>query len=404
MRTMRTVIVLGASLAGLHAAEALRDQGFDGRLVLVGDEPHRPYDRPPLSKDFLVGAADRQDIRLRSPEHEHRLAAEWLLGRRAVALDPRERVVQLSDGTRLTGDGIVIATGARPRTLRGPAQLPGVHTLRTLDDAIALRAGLAAAGHVALVGAGFIGSEVAASARKLGRPVTLIEADRIPMRRQLGPGLGKLCAGLHRDHGVDVQLGVGVERLLGTGRVTGLRLTDGRELSADIVVLALGVEPEVGWLAGSGIAVDNGVVTDAGCATSVPHVVAVGDVANHHNPFTGGRLRVEHWTNAIEQAATAARTLLTGVSAPGPVKPPYFWSDQYDVRIQFAGHTEPGDEAVVVDGDPDRRSFTAIYRRGAADVAVFAMNQPRQFTRLRRTLQPATLACDEDRYGLLSIT
>ena len=401
---MRTVIILGASLAGLHTAEALRNQGFDGRLLLVGDEPHRPYDRPPLSKDFLVGATGREDIRLRSPEHEHRLAAEWLLGRRAVALDTRERAVQLSDGTWLAGDGIVIATGARPRMLRGPAQLQGVHTLRTLDDAIALRAGLAAAGHVAIVGAGFIGAEVAASARKLGRHVTLIEADRIPMRRQLGPDMGKLCAGLHRDHGVDVQLGVGVDRLLGTGRVTGLRLTDGRELPADIIVLAIGVEPEVGWLAGSGIAVGNGVVTDAGCATSVPRVVAVGDVANHHNPFTGGRLRVEHWTNAIEQAATAARTLLTGVSAPGPAKPPYFWSDQYDVRIQFAGHTEPGDEAVVVDGDPDGRSFTAIYRRGAADVAVFAMNQPRQFTRLRRTLQPATLACDEDRYGLLSVT
>jgi 3-phenylpropionate/trans-cinnamate dioxygenase ferredoxin reductase subunit len=401
---MRTVIVLGASLAGLHAAEALRNQGFDGRLVLVGDEAHRPYDRPPLSKDFLVGAAGREDIRLRSPEHEHRLAAEWLLGRRAVALDTRERAVHLSDGTRLTGDGIVIATGARPRMLRGPAQLRCVHTLRTLDDAIAVRAGLAAAGHVAIVGAGFIGSEVAASARKLGRHVTLIEADRIPMRRQLGPDMGKLCAGLHRDHGVDVQLGVGVDRLLGIGRVTGLRLTDGRELPADIIVLAIGVEPEVGWLAGSGIAVGNGVVTDAGCATSVPRVVAVGDVANHHNPFTGGRLRVEHWTNAIEQAVTAARTLLTGVSAPGPAKPPYFWSDQYDVRIQFAGHTEEGDEAVVVDGDPDRRSFTAIYRRGAADVAVFAMNQPKQFTRLRRTLQPATLACDEDRYGLLSVT
>lgn len=401
---MRTVIVVGASLAGLHAAEALRDQGFDGRLVLVGDEPHRPYDRPPLSKDFLVGAAGREDIRLRSPEHEHRLAAEWLLGRRAVALDTRERAVQLSDGTRLTGDGIVIATGARPRMLRGRAQLRGVHALRTVDDAIALRAGLAAAGHVAIVGAGFIGSEVAASARKLGRHVTLIEADRIPMRRQLGPAIGKLYADLHRDHGVDVRLGVGVDRLLGTGRVTGLRLTDGRELPADAVVLAIGVEPEAGWLAGSGIAVDNGVVTDAGCATSVPHVVAVGDVANHHNPFTGGRLRVEHWTNAIEQAATAARTLLTGVSAPGPVKPPYFWSDQYEVRIQFAGHTETGDEAVVVDGDPDRRSFTAIYRRGAADVAVFAMNQPKQFTRLRRTLQPATLAYDEDRYEILSVT
>jgi len=401
---MRTVIVLGASLAGLHAAEALRDQGFDGRLVLVGDEPHRPYDRPPLSKDFLLGASGREDIRLRSPEREHRLAAEWLLGRRAVAFDPRDRAVQLSDGTRLTGDGVVIATGARPRTLPDQAHLDGVHTLRTVDDAIALRAGLAAAGHVAIVGAGFIGSEVAASARKLGRHVTVIEADRIPMRRQLGPAVGKLCADLHRDHGVKVELGVGVERLLGTGRVTGLRLTDGRELPADAVVLAIGVEPEASWLAGSGIAIDNGVVTDAGCATSVPHVVAVGDVANHHNPFTGGRLRVEHWTNAIEQAATAARTLLTGVSRPGPVKPPYFWSDQYDVRIQFAGHTEPGDEAVVVDGDPGRRSFTAIYRRGAADVAVFAMNQPRQFTRLRRTLQPATSAYAENRYEILSVT
>jgi 3-phenylpropionate/trans-cinnamate dioxygenase ferredoxin reductase subunit len=389
---MRTVIVVGASLAGLHAAEALRDQGFDGRLIIVGDELHRPYDRPPLSKGFLLGACGRHDIRLRSREQEHGLAAEWLLGRRAVALHPGECAVQLSDGTRLAGDGVVIATGARPRTLPGAAHPDGVHTLRTVDDAIALRAALAAAGHVAIVGAGFIGSEVAASCRKLGRHVTVIEADHIPMRRQLGPAIGRLCAGLHRDHGVNVELGVGVERLLGTQRVAGLRLTDGRALAADIVVVAIGVEPAVDWLAGSGIALDNGVLTDAGCATSVPHVVAVGDVANQNNPFTGGRVRVEHWTNAIEQAATAARTLLTGLSAPGAAKPPYFWSDQYDVRIQFAGHTRPGDDAVIVEGDPERRAFAAIYRRDGTDVAVLAMNHPKQFGRLRRTLQPATPA------------
>jgi 3-phenylpropionate/trans-cinnamate dioxygenase ferredoxin reductase subunit len=389
---VRTIVIVGASLAGLHAAEALRAEGFDGRLVIVGDESHRPYDRPPLSKAFLLGASAVEDLRLRPPEHEHALDAEWLLGLRAVALDPRDRAVELSDGTRIVCDGVVIATGARPRTLPGQARLDGVHTLRTVDDAAALRTTITRADHVVIVGAGFIGSEVAASCRTLGRHVTLVEADRIPMQRQLGPVIGRLCVDLHRDHGVDVELGVGVDGLLGAGRVTGLRLTDGRELAADAAVVAIGVGPNVDWLAGSGVELTNGVVTDAGCATSMPNVVAVGDVANHHNPFAGDRLRVEHWTNAVEQAATAARTLLTGMSVPGRARPPYFWSDQYDVRIQFAGHTRPGDEILIVEGAFDRRSFVATYRRAGRDVAVLAMNQPRQFGRLRRTLAPATPA------------
>ncbi|RZD76777.1 NAD(P)/FAD-dependent oxidoreductase [Streptomyces albidoflavus] len=387
---MKTLIIVGASLSGLHAAEALRAQGFDGRLAIVGEERHRPYDRPPLSKDFLLGTAGLDSLQLRPPEYEQSLDADWLLDRRAVALDPGGRAVELSDGSRVVGDGVIIATGATPRALRGAGDIKGLHTLRTLDDAVALRTSLATAQHVAVIGAGFIGSEVAASCRALGLEVTVVEADGVPLRRQLGPVMGQLCADLHRDNGVTVELGVGVEQVLGSGRVTGLRLTDGREIAADTVVAAIGVEPAVGWLAGSGVDLDNGVVTDAGCATAVPHVVAVGDVANHHNPFIGGQARIEHWTNGVEMAATAAQTLLSGQSATPPAKPPYFWSDQYNVRIQYAGHTRAGDEPVIVDGDTDSRSFVAVYRRGGADVAVLAMNNPRSFGRLRRALTPTS--------------
>ncbi len=385
---MKTGVIVGASLAGLHAAEAFRAQGFDGRLVIVGDEPHRPYDRPPLSKDFLRGAASSDDLRLRAPEQEDALAAEWVLGHRAVALHTQDRAVELSDGTRLVGDHIVIATGAKPRTLRGSTHLDGVHTLRTLDDAAALRADITNAEHVAIIGAGFIGSEVAASCRTLGLRVTVVEADDVPLRRQLGPVMGQLSAELHRDHGVTVELGVGVEQILGDQRLAGLRLTDGRDIAADVVVVAVGVQPTIDWLAGSGIALDNGVLTDAGGATPIPHVVAVGDVANSHNSFIGDQVRIEHWSNAIDQSATAVRTLLTGTSTPAAPKPPYFWSDQYDVRIQFAGHARPDDQPVIVEGDPNNRSFAAVYRRDGADVAVLAMNQTRLFGRLRRGLTP----------------
>ncbi|MFF8848233.1 NAD(P)/FAD-dependent oxidoreductase [Streptomyces sp. NPDC015127] len=387
---MRTITVVGASLAGLSTVRALRAEGYDGTIVVIGEERHTPYDRPPLSKDFLKGDLDADALALGDADEYEDLQVEWLLGERAVRLDAADRSLTLAGGRQLRTDGLVVATGAGPRTLPGTDRLAGVHTLRTLDDAQALRADLSSGlPRVAVIGAGFIGAEVASTAHRLGLHVTVIEALDVPLERQLGREMGLVCSSLHTDHGVRLLRGTGVAGLTGNGRVTGIRLTDGRLLPADVVVVGVGVRPATDWLAGSGVQVDDGVVCDAGCATNVPGVVAVGDVARCPNPFTGRHARIEHWSNATEQAKTAARTLLSGVSAPAPPTAPYFWSDQYQVRIQLAGHVAPGATPHVVEGDLDSRSFTAVYRREDTPVAVLSMNQPKLFNRLRRTLTPA---------------
>ena len=387
------ITVVGASLAGLSTVRALRTEGYDGGIVVVGEERHTPYDRPPLSKDFLKGAIDAGALALGDADEYADLDVQWLLGERAVRLDPATRSVVLAGGRQLRSDGVVVATGASPRTLPGTDGLTGVHTLRTLDDAEALRAELLdGSPRVVVIGAGFIGAEVASTARLLGLDVTVVEALDIPLERQLGREMGLVCSSLHNDHGVRLLSGTGVAELVGTGRVTGVRLADGRLLPADVVVVGVGVRPNTDWLAGSGVRVDDGVVCDSGCSTDVPGVVAVGDVARCPNPFTGRHARIEHWSNATEQARTAARTLLTGVPAPAPLTAPYFWSDQYGVRIQVAGYVAPGAEPEVVEGDVDSRTFTAVYRREGAPVAVLSLNQPKFFNRLRRTLVPAAAA------------
>jgi 3-phenylpropionate/trans-cinnamate dioxygenase ferredoxin reductase subunit len=377
---MRSIAIVGASLAGLCTVRALRAEGYDGDIVVVGEERHLPYDRPPLSKDFLKGDLDADALALGDSEEYEDLGVQWLLGERAVRLDPAARTVALAGGRELRTDGVVIATGASPRTLPGAEGLAGIHTLRTLDDALALRAELLnGLPRVVVIGAGFIGAEVASTAHRLGLHVTVVEALDVPLERQLGREMGLVCS-------------TGVAGFTGNGRVTGVQLADGRLLPADIVVVGVGVRPATDWLVGSGIQVEDGVVCDAGCATSVPGVVAVGDVARCPNPFTGRHARIEHWTNATEHAKTAARTLLSGTSAPAPASAPYFWSDQYRVRIQLAGHVAPGAEPQVVEGELDSRSFAAVYRREGAPVAVLAMNQPKLFNRLRRTLTPAAAA------------
>ncbi|MFE1341177.1 NAD(P)/FAD-dependent oxidoreductase [Streptomyces sp. NPDC058733] len=388
-----SITVVGASLAGLSTVRALRAEGYDGGIFVVGEERHLPYDRPPLSKDFLKGDIDADALALGDADEYDSLGVEWLLGERAVRLDPADCSLTLSGGRRLRTDGVVIATGASPRTLPGTDGLAGVHTLRTLDDARALRAELLdGLPRVVVIGAGFIGAEVASTAHRLGLHVTVVEALDVPLERQLGRTMGLVCASLHTDHGVRLLTGTGVAGLTGTERVTGVRLADGRELPADIVVVGVGVRPATDWLAGSGVPVDDGVVCDAGCATGIPGVVAVGDVARCPHPFTGRHARIEHWSNAGEQARTAARTLLTGVPAAAPVTAPYFWSDQYQVRIQLAGHVAPGAEPEIVDGDVDSRTFTAVYRRADIPVAVLSLNQPKLFNRLRRSLTPAVAA------------
>jgi NADPH-dependent 2,4-dienoyl-CoA reductase/sulfur reductase-like enzyme len=380
---MSTIAVVGTSLAGLRSAQELRRQGFDGRLVLIGEEPHQPYDRPPLSKDFLLGKLGTDDLALAGADDLAGLNAEWRLGTRAERLSGT--TVTLSDDTEIVADGVVIATGGTAKTLAGPGDLAGVHTLRTLDDAVALRHALAAGpSGVVVIGAGFIGAEVASTCWALGHEVTVIEAAPVPLAGVLGASMGAVCAGLHGHHGVRMLTGVGVASLLGTSAVTGVRLADGAEIPAELVVVGVGVRPNTAWLTGSGITVDDGVLADSGCVTRNPRVVAVGDVVRYQSPRRGKRVRAEHWTAATEQPAVAVRNLLAGSTVAHYERPGYFWSDQYGRRIQFAGVS--AGEARIVEGDPGERKFVATYVEGEKVVGVLAMDSPKTFTRLRRGL------------------
>ncbi len=377
--------MVGASLAGLSAARSLRKQGYDGRLVVVGDELHRPYDRPPLSKEFLAGTLGEAELALESDDED--LGAEWLLGVRATGLDHPRRVVRLGDGREVQADGVVIATGAAARTLPGSEGLAGVHTLRTLDDARALRDELARGGRLVVIGGGFIGAEVASTAYALGLDVTVVEAAPTPLAGPLGETMGAIVSALHADHGVRLECGVGVKGLSGETRVDAVLLEDGRSIAADIVVVGVGARPNVEWLEGSGIALDNGVKCGADGRTSLAGVVAVGDCANWYDPRAGFHRRVEHWTGARERPDAAVATLLAGGAVePGAPRPPYFWSDQYGVKIQFAGHAAGADSVTIEAGAADDRDVLAVYRRAGDPVAVLGMNQPRLFMRWRKQL------------------
>jgi 3-phenylpropionate/trans-cinnamate dioxygenase ferredoxin reductase subunit len=385
---MRSVTVVGASLAGLSTARALRAQGFDGRLVLVGDEPHAPYDRPPLSKAFLTGPTE-PDLALLT-DHDEQLDLEWRLGVPAAALDPAARSVTLADGSTVTGDAVVLATGARARRLPGTEGLAGVHVLRTRDDAVVLREALAAGGSLVVVGAGFIGAEVASSARSLNLEVTVVEAQTTPLAGPLGEQMGAVCGSLHADHGVRLLTGVGVARLVGTERVEAVELFDGTLLPADTVLVGVGAQPNVEWLAGSGLDVTGGVRTDATCATDAPGVVAVGDCALSYDLHAGRHLRAEHWTSALQQPVAAAVTLLGGRAPYTGV--PYFWSEQYGLQVQLAGSPAAGDDVTVVHGSVADRSFVATYERAGELVAVLGVGAPGPFTRWRRALRGAAAA------------
>jgi NADPH-dependent 2,4-dienoyl-CoA reductase/sulfur reductase-like enzyme len=385
-----TIAIVGASLAGWSAARALREHGHDGRIVVIGDEVHPPYDRPPLSKEFLAGTVSFDDIALGSAD-DAALQLEWRLGSRAVGLDRLTRSVRLDDGTTVRADGVVLSTGARARRLAGSEGLAGVHVLRSLDDAIDLRRDLAATGRVVVIGAGFIGAEVASTARRLGLDVTIVETQPVPLAGPLGAELGAVCAGLHADHGTRLLTGTGVAGLLGAGRVEAVELADGTRLPADVVVVGIGARPNTEWLAGSGVALGSGVLTDERCATNVPGVVAVGDCAAAWSVTAGKHVRTEHWTSALEQPTTAAATLL-GRASPAPPPMPYFWSDQYGARLQFAGSRQDGDVSRVVEGSYGDRSFLVVYERDGVPVAVLGMDQPRLFTRWRRQLRSAVPA------------
>jgi NADPH-dependent 2,4-dienoyl-CoA reductase/sulfur reductase-like enzyme len=406
MSTLDSVVIVGASLAGHASARALRQQGFDGRLTLIGDEGERPYDRPPLSKEFLAGTLDEEHLSLEAPQES--LDAEWVLGVAAVGLDPATRTVTLADGRTLAGSAVIIATGSQARTLAAaastsspaapapsssPAPPAGVHTLRTLADARRLKADLLPGARLVVVGAGFIGAEVAATARGLGLEVTVVEAAATPLARQLGVELGRAVAGLHAAHGVRLQCGIGVSGLVGTDRVEGVGLADGTVVPADVVLVGIGAGPAVEWLRTSGLDLTHGVVCDVRGATNAPGVWAVGDCSAWFDPAVGGPYRVEHWTDSRERPAHLVKALLAGTLTGGhdapPLRAPYFWSDQYGVRIQYAGHRRDDDELVVEQGSVEGADLLATWRRDGVVVAVLGLNQTRAFMRIRKALARA---------------
>jgi NADPH-dependent 2,4-dienoyl-CoA reductase/sulfur reductase-like enzyme len=369
------IAVVGASAAGLAAAQTLRREGYDGPLTVIGDEDRMPYDRPPLSKQVLSGVWEPEKIALPST-----VDAEWRLGVRATGLDVPGRRLSLSTGDDLAYDKLVIATGVTPRRLPFGGGLAGVHTLRSLADTLAFRTELAAARTLVIVGAGFMGSEVAAVACSLGVDVTVVDPLPAPMIRQFGPWFGGLVAKLHADRGVRMRLGVGVTGFAGVDRVSGVKLADGAVLPADVVLVAIGSVPNTGWLAGSGLSLTDGVDCDSLCRAA-PNVVAAGDVASWTHPVHGRRIRVEHRMNATEQGMAAARTLLGKGEPYAPI--PYFWTDQYDVKIQAYGAFPEGATPTVVAGDVGAGRFAALYVLDGAVTGVVGWNLPRDTRQLR---------------------
>ena len=381
---MDSILIVGGGAAGLAAIETLRSEGYAGALTMVCDEPELPYDRPPLSKQVLTGAWDVERTRFREAAHYADLGIRLVRGR-AGALDADGRTVYLSDGYPLRFDGLIIATGVRPRRLPGGHDLAGVHVLRDHPDVAALRGAFASAPAVVIVGGGFLGMEVAAAARGLGLDVTVIEPLAQPMIRQVGPVIGAEVARLHREHGVDLRTGIGVTGLEGDGGVvTGVALTDGSVVPAECVLVSIGAVPATDWLRTSGLAIGDGVECDEFCRAA-PGIYAAGDVASWVNPRYQRRMRVEHRMNATEQGRAAAVNLLKGDVQPfAPV--PYFWSDQYNVKLQVHGHLSDGAEIAIEDGSPADGKFVALFRSDGAPIAVLGWNSPARLIRYRKLL------------------
>ena len=391
---LRHVVVVGASLAGLRACESLREEGFDGTITLVGAEHEIPYDRPPLSKKVLAGEWEVERIRLRKADDFESLALALRLGVRATALDTHARTLSLDDGTTVVYDGLILATGASPRRLPDQPLLAGVVELRTLADSVDLRDRIAGGtARVTVIGAGFIGLEVAATARALGCAVTVLEGAPSPLIRGLGVEMGAAVAGVHARNGVHLRCGVQVAGLEGEGgQVTGVRLGDGSLVASDVVVVGIGVAPNTQWLVGSGLTIGDGIVCDATLSAGVPGVYAAGDCARWPNAAFAGfddqEMRVEHWTNAAEQGAAAARNLLL-VAGGGEAEPfssvPFFWSDQFDSRIQFVGRAHGDDEVHVFAGSTDG-AFAALYGYQGRLRGVLGVSMPRMVMPFRALL------------------
>ncbi len=388
---MDRIVVVGASLAGLWACESLRGGGYEGTLTLIGAESHRPYDRPPLSKALLKGEYEPDRIQLRKPDQFDGLGLDLRLGNVAVALDTANRTVTLQSGEAIAGDGVIIATGSTPRPLPGQPDLDGVTMLRTLDDSLELRRRLAQYPRVVVIGAGFIGLEVAATAAQSGCSVTVLEGAPAPLMRGLGAEMGEVVARVHARNGVDVRCGVQVAAIEGDGtRVVGVRLGDGEVVPADVVVVGIGVSPATEWLDGSGLELRDGIVCER-TLRAAPGIYAAGDCARWVNGLfgeSGEEMRVEHWTNAAEQGSAAAKNLLAELAGE-PTEPyapvPFFWSDQFDSRIQFVGRAHGDDEVRVVLGDLDGK-FVAMYGHGGRLRAVLGVGMPKPVMRMRKLI------------------
>ncbi|MFE0462029.1 NAD(P)/FAD-dependent oxidoreductase [Kitasatospora sp. NPDC058965] len=393
------LVIVGASLAGAQAAQALRAEGYQGPLVLVGEESELPYERPPLSKGYLLGKEPRQKIYVHPAEWYPEQRVELRLGTAVTALDPAAHRLTLADGSTLEYAKLLLTTGARPRPLPVPgADLAGVHYLRRVEDSDRLRELFRTAGRIAVVGAGWIGLEATAAARAAGVEVTVLEALDLPLLRVLGPEVATVFADLHREHGVDLRFGVQVAAFEGAdGTVTGVRLGDGTVVPAEAVLVGIGAAPATELAEAAGLSVDNGILTDASLRTSDPDVFAAGDVARAAHPLLGRPIRVEHWANALHQPRTAARAMLGQEAVYDRV--PYFYTDQYDLGMEYTGYVEPGGyDRVVFRGDPARREFVAFWLAAGRVLAGMNVNiwdvtdAIRDLVRSGRTVDPARLA------------
>ena len=381
---MNPILIVGGGLAGQRCAETLRRMGYEGAVKMVCGEPRPPYDRPPLSKQLLLGSVTGESLAYRPTGWYEQHDIDLLLGVRATALLPGERRLSVSTGGTLRYARLLIATGSRPRTLPVLAGYDNVSVLRTIDDATILRDVLATRPRLAVVGAGFIGQEVAASARAAGAQVTIVEAAGCPLEGVLGPRLGGWFSDLHRAEGVDVVTGTTVDRVVGNGRVERLYLSNGRMIEADHVVVGVGVCSDTDWLAGGALATPSGIPADPNGRTEIDTIFAAGDAAATFDPVLGRHVPGSHWEAAGRQGMRAARMML-GLE-PGPVPLTSFWTDQYGIRIQYLGRAQPADE-VQIDGEPTERSFTATFSRGGRPVAALLVDRARALPAVRELIE-----------------
>lgn len=389
MTDQQTFVIVGANLAGGRAAFALRAEGFAGRIVLIGADPDPPYERPPLSKEYLRGDMAKEKLFIAGPEVYDERRIDLLLGVRATRLDAQERFVELETGERIPYEKLLVATGGYPRRLDVPgSDLDGIYELRTIADSERISAELQLGRRLVTIGAGVIGAEIAASARTKGLDVTMIEALSVPLIRSLGEEMGGIYADIHRDHGVRLHTNESVERFEGTSRVERVVTNTGRSIDCDFVVVGIGIVPATELAESGGLEIDNGIIVNQFCETSAPDVYACGDVANFYHPLLGYRLRIEHWSNAQNQAAAAAKSML-GQRDPY-VDIPWFWSDQYDLNLQYVGHAMRWDE-VVLRGDVTGRKFTAFYIEGGRLRAALTINRHRDIRPARELIRQGVM-------------